>query len=122
MDSFFDEVKKRWGDTKAFEEFTEKTKNISDDKLGEITDGMSSIFGEFAACMKSGAKCDSAEAKALVGKLKQYITDNFYTCTNGILSYLGQMYVNDARFKDNIDKNGEGTADFVFRAISSFVK
>ena len=54
-------------------------------------------------------------------KLKKFITDNYYTCTNEILYSLGQMYVNDERFKNNIDRvAGESTAKFVAEAISVY--
>ena len=56
---------------------------------------------------------DSVETQKLVEKLQKHITDNFYTCTNDILAGLGQMYVCDERFKNNIDKHAEGTAKFV---------
>ena len=36
--------------------------------------------------------------------LQDYISDNFYTCTQDILAGLGEMYVQDDRFKKNIDK------------------
>ena len=35
---------------------------------------------------------------------------------------LGQMYVMDERFKNNIDKNAEGTAEFVSKAIDVYCK
>ena len=76
------------------------------------------IFAEFAACKVSGASADSAEAQALVAKLQAHITANYYTCTDEILAGLGQMYVADERFKRNIDKNGEGTAEFVAVSIA----
>ena len=39
-----------------------------------------------------------------------------------ILAGHGQMYVADERFKTNIDKNGNGTAEFASRAIEAYVK
>ena len=80
------------------------------------------IFAEFAACRRSGADADSAEALALVAKLQAYITANYYTCTREILAGLGEMYVADERFKKNIDKHGEGTAVFAFKAIVHYCK
>ena len=56
----------------------------------------------------------------LVKKLQDFITKNYYLCTNDILLGLGQMYVVDERFASNIDKNGEGTALFVFEAIKFY--
>lgn len=78
------------------------------------------IVAEFAICKNSGASADSAEVQALVAKLQAHITANYYTCTDEILSGLGKMYVSDERFEKNIDKYGEGTADFVSRAIAVF--
>ena len=41
---------------------------------------------------------------------------------NEILAGLGKMYVADERFKKNIDKYGEGTAEFASEAIAVFCK
>ena len=77
------------------------------------------IFAEFAACKGNGASADSAEAQALVAKLQEHITANYYTCTDEILAGLGKMYVADERFKKNIDKCGERTAEFAAEAITA---
>ena len=114
------EVHQRWGATDAYREHEQKTKNYTKEKWAEATDGMMAIFAEFAACKVSGASADSAEAQALVAKLQAHITDNYYTCTNEILSGLGKMYVADERFKKNIDKYGEGTAEFVAVSIAKY--
>ena len=63
---------------------------------------------------------DSVEAQALVAKLQAHITANYYTCTDEILAGLGKMYVDDERFKKNIDKYGEGTAEFASAAIEIY--
>lgn len=43
-------------------------------------------------------------------------------CTNEILFSLSQMYVADERFKNNIDKHGNGTAQFVCDAVAVYCK
>ena len=83
---------------------------------------MMASFTEFAACKDSGARADSAEAQALVAKLQAHITANYYTCTDEILAGLGKMYVADERFKKNIDKYGEGTAEFAAEAIAVYCR
>ena len=83
---------------------------------------MMAIFAEFAACKDSGASADSAEAQTLVAKLQAYNTANYYTCTDEILAGLGKMYVADERFKKNIDKYGEGTAEFTAEGIRIYVE
>ena len=114
------EARFRWGDTSAYREHEQKTKNYTKEKWAEANDGMMAIFAEFAACKASGASADSAEAQALVAKLQAHITANYYTCTDEILAGLGQMYACDERFKKNIDKHGEGTAEFAAGAINFF--
>ena len=80
------------------------------------------IFAEFAAAKANGARADSAEAQALAAKLQTHITANYYTCTNEILAGLGKMYVADERFRNNIDKYGEGTAEFASEAIAVYCR
>ena len=70
-----------------------------------------------AECKNGGASADNDTAQRLVKKLQDYITANFYHCTDDILAGLGQMYVCDERFRENIDRHGEGTAEFVAEAI-----
>ena len=114
------EARERWGNTEAYREHKQKTKNYTKEKWTEITDGLMSIFAEFAECKNAGLAPNAPEVQSLVGKLQKYITQNYYTCTNDILAGLGQMYVADERFKKNIDKYGEGTAEYAFEAIVKF--
>ena len=112
----------RWGATDAYREHEQKTKNYTKEKWAEANDGLMAIFAEFAECKASGVSADFDEAQVLVEKLKTHITANYYTCTDEILEGLGKMYVADERFKKNIDKYGEGTADFAAEGIRIYVE
>ena len=122
MKDYFNETRERWGDTSAYREHEEKTKHYTKEKWAEANNGLMAIFAEFAACKTSGASADSSEAQALVAKLQAHITANYYTCTDELLTGLGKMYVADERFKKNIDKYGEGTAEFAADAIAVYTK
>ena len=122
MKSYENEARERYGNTAAYREHEQKTKNYTKEKWAEANDGLMAIFAEFAACKQSGAGVDSNEAQALVAKLQAHITANYYTCTDEILAGLGKMYVADERFKKNIDKYGEGTAEFASESIAMFYK
>ena len=122
MKNYGIEVRERWGDTVAYCEHEKKTKNYAKEKWAEANDGLMAIFAEFAACKNSGMRADSAESQAIVAKLQEHITGNYYTCTDEILAGLGKMYVADERFKKNIDKYGDGTAEFAAVAITIFYK
>ena len=122
MEKYETEARERYGNTAAYKEHERKTKNYTKEKWAEANDGLMAIFAEFASCKDSCVNADSAEAQALVAKLQMYITENYYTCTNEILYGLGQMYVADERFKKNIDKYGEGTAEFAAEGIRIYVE
>ena len=120
MKKYESEARSRWGNTSAYREHEQKTKNYTKEKWAEAKDGLMAIFAEFAVCKDSGASADSIETQALVAKLQAHITENYYTCTDEILAGIGKMYVTDERFKKNIDKYGEGISKFASEAIAVF--
>ena len=122
MKNYETEARERWSETAAYHEHEQKTKNYTKEKWAEANDGLMAIFAELAACKNGGASADSAEAQALVAKLQAHITANYYTCTDEILTGLGKMYVADERFDKNIDKYGEGTAEFAAEGIRIYVE
>ena len=114
------ETYERYGNTMAYHEHEKKTKNYTKEKWAEANDGLMAIFAEFAERKNSGFSANSPEVQSLVGKLQDFITQNYYTCTDEILAGLGKMYVADERFKKNIDKYGDGTAEFASAAIEIY--
>ncbi len=120
MKDYETEARERYGNTVAYHEHEQKTRNYTKEKWTEASDGLMAVFAEFAACKDSGASAESTEAQALVYKLQEHITANYYTCTDEIIEGLGKMYIADERFKKNIDKYGEGTAKFASEAIAVF--
>ena len=109
---YAEEAKQRWGNTAAYKEFEQRHTDHS-----QAVALLDAVFEEFAELNRA-----SEPAKITVEKLQQCITDNFYTCTDDILKGLGQMYVTDDRFRKNIDRHGEGTAEFVSACIKSYCK
>ena len=122
MKNYETEARESWGNTDAYREHEQKTKNYTKEKWAEANEGLMAIFAEFATEKANGASADSAEAQALASKLQTHITANYYTCTNEILAGLGKMYVADERFRNNIDKYGEGTAEFASEAIAVYCR
>ena len=120
--NYLAEACEHWGNTNAYCEHEQKTKNYTKEKWAEANDGLMAIFAEFAAYKDSGVSADSVEAQSLVAKLQAHITENYYTCTDEILAGLGKMYVADARFKNNIDTCGDGTAEFASEGIRIYVE
>lgn len=121
IDEYTKQAKEFWGNTKEFKEFEKKQKNRSDEETKIVNQKLMLIFAEFGKIKSE--KYESKEAQNLVKKLKNFITDNFYICSNEILSGLGKMYASGGDFTKNIDAfAGEGTAVFVDKAIEYYCK
>ena len=117
VDAYAAEAKARWGKTEAYRDYEQK----SSDKDGQNGDALMAIFAEIGAVRHLDPA--SEEVQALVSKIQNHITAHFYNCTKPILAGLGQMYVSDQRFRENIDRaGGEGCAEFVAKAIEIYCK
>ena len=60
------------------------------------------------------------EVQSLVHQWRMLISENFYQCSIEIFKGLADMYIYDERFTKNIDKYGEGTAEFMAKAIEIY--
>ncbi len=122
MNNYNNEVINKWGQTNIYKEYSNKTKNYSSSKWDEVSNGLNNIIIEFAECLKNNLSFNCTYVQNLVIKLQNYITNNYYTCTNEQLKNLGKMYILDERFTKNIDKYGKGTAEFIHLAIENYCK
>lgn len=112
------EAKQRWGKSDAYTEYEEKVSAYDDPQWKLLNGEGSYILREFGENRHLDPA--SKEAQALVKKWQEFITANFYNCTKAILSCLGEMYISDDRFTQNIDRYGQGTALFMATAIEIF--
>ncbi len=114
------EVRERWGDTPEYAESqrrqAEKTPETELDEAKQADE----IFAKFAAIRDTSP--DSPQAAALVNLWQDFITQHYYPCSREILAGLAEMYVGDDRFRENLDRFGEGTAQFMSDAIKCCCK
>ena len=119
MDEYAAQAKAEWGATPEYKEFEEKNRTRTSDEQNDINAQMMGLFVEFGA-LKDGAP-DSPEAQAQVKKLQDFISANYYQCSNEVLAGLGQMYGAGGEFTVNIDAAaGEGAAMFASQAIAVY--
>ena len=119
INNYYAEAREKWGNTSENKEYEAKSKNRTKQEFEDINDRFMNIFSEIGKLKDLSVEDEKVQVK--IKELQQFISDNYYTCTNEILYSLGQMYVNDERFKKNIDNaGGEGTAKFVYEAISVY--
>ena len=116
IDDYAREAKASWGQTKEWKEYEQKSRGRTREDNNAIARGMMDIFAEFGAIRDRDPA--SPQAQALVNKLQNYITENFYTCSDEILFGLGQMYAAGGEMTGSIDRvGGEGTGAFTNEAI-----
>ena len=123
MEKYAAEARKRWGETEPYREFERKHGEGNTAKSADSIEGLMRIFDSFGELLRQGESESGEKAISAACALKNYISANFYNCTNEILAGLGEMYVQDERFKANIDeRSGEGTAQFARSAIRAYLK
>lgn len=110
------EIKAKWGNTKEYQDYRQKDIARNGGSYSKIANELLKIFSELGKLKHLTPNAD--EVQNGIAAIQNFITDNYYECTNKVLSGLGEMYVGDERFRNNIDKaGGDGTADFVKQAI-----
>ena len=119
IEQYTAEAKAKWGATVPYREFRQREKEGQDfEKTAEL---LMAFFGEIGSLRHLPP--DTAAVQEKIRELQNFITGNYYTCTDEILGSLGQMYVEDERMRENIDKaGGEGTAEFVREAIVVYTR
>lgn len=111
------EAKAKWGDTQAYREYEQKQESGHD--FGKTASQMMNLFAEIGTLRQLSPADQAVQEK--IRALQEFITSSYYTCSTEILRGLGQMYVGDERFRNNIDQaGGEGTAEFVKQAIEVY--
>ena len=122
IDEYKNEAKKAWGETPAWSEYEKRSEGRT--KEDEIARGahLLALFEPFHTMLVEGTEPDSPEAMQQAKRIQDYITDNFYTCTDEIFEGLGSTYGAGGGFTENIDASaGPGTALFAMGAIEAYL-
>ena len=114
-----EETKERWGDTDAYRESARRVSRYTKDDWKAMQADADAINQDFLKLMAAGIPAGDPAAMDLAERHRLHITKWFYDCTKEIHAGLGQMYLADVRFKENIDKAGEGLAEFLSAAIAA---
>lgn len=112
------EAQDLYGNKEVFNEYLQKTGKYDKDSQSQIGEEIDHIFRKFADVIEKGV--DSKEAQELVKEWQNFITKNFYNCTDEILKGLGKLYVQDERFAKTFNKYNADLADFISQAIEIY--
>lgn len=121
IDEYARKAKESWGTTAEYKEFEEKNSTRSSAEIEVVGMQLMAIFAEFAE-LKNKSVTDPL-INEQVKKLQDFITENYYKCSDVILSKLGKMYGGGGEFTANINTAcGAGTAEFVSEAIQAYCR
>lgn len=87
----------------------------------ELTDGFNDIFFAFADNLSKGLEAAAKENVLLAKRLHEHLCKWSFDCSPEVFSKIGHGYVENPEFKANLDKFGEGTAQYVCTAIQQYV-
>jgi len=106
------EARERWGND-SVDKLNKKLK--SSEQKEALANKCNDLYKRLADIRKSSPS--SAEAQQLIGEWYRLLNNNFGNYSLDAFKGLGQMYVTDERFTENIDQHGEGLAQFMADAM-----
>ncbi|MCB1582032.1 MAG: MerR family transcriptional regulator [Xanthomonadales bacterium] len=116
---YANEAKKRWGESKLYQQSQQKQAKYSQKDMKEINAKQNKIYQELASLMPLGI--GHSEVQNKIDEARSFITSHWYDCSKKQFAALGEMYVTDQRFKQYLDQFGAGLADFIHQAIEIYV-
>ena len=112
------EARERWG-SEAVNKSKAKMANLTSEKENEINERMNEIYFKLAEFREGDPQ--STESQQAIKEWFDFLNSNFgHQYSLDAFKGLGQMYVADERFTENIDKFGEGLAQFMCDAMAYF--
>ena len=112
-----EEVRNRWGKSDAFIESEKRTKRYTPEEWGAIKAEQSAIYEAAYAALKAAQSPSEAAVMDIAERHRMSIDRWFYACSHVMHRGLASMYESDDRFRQNIDKHGEGLTSFFAEAI-----
>lgn len=117
-EKYAEEVKQKYGSSDAYKESSKKTSKYTKEDWARIQAKGKEIDKRIAEGMDKGPSDNNVQDA--IAEKRQYITDNFYNCTIEIFRGLGDLYIQDQRFTENIDKQKVGLAKFMREAMKIY--
>ena len=114
-----EEARERWGDSDAYKQSVARTARYTNEDWETIKAENDAIYQRFVDLVAAGEPADGVAAMEVAEEHRAHITKWYYDCSKTIHAGVGQMYVADVRFKENIDKSGEGLAEYMSAAIAA---
>jgi DNA-binding transcriptional MerR regulator len=114
-----DEAEKRWGLTDAYKQSMERVGKMSESDLKRIKEESDDITKKLAGLFLKEVSPSDASVQEQIDRHYRNIS-NFYDPGYAMYKGLGQMYVQDPRFRCTYDNYAPGIADFMRDAMTVY--
>ena len=101
-------------------ETIEESKKRQSGKEDIVAEKFNSVFRSMAEYKQDGLNIEEKEVQSKVEDLYNYMNKYAFDCSIEVFSYIGKGYSQNPEFKNNIDKFGEGIAEYISKAIEIF--
>ena len=85
-----------------------------------VTEEFNEVFRSMAKFKDENVDVAEKEVQSKVEDLYNNMNEYAFDCSIEVFSYIGKGYVHNPEFKKNIDKFGEGVAEYTSKAIAKY--
>lgn len=119
IDEYARQAKASYGQTAEYKEYMQKSAGRTREEEKQLGMELMALLAAFGGMLDMDPASEIPQAQ--VAKVKAFITENMYACSDGILRNLGRMYAGAESMRDNIDAaGGPRTAEYAHRAIEAW--
>ena len=101
-------------------EAIEESKKRQSGKEDIVAEKFNSVFRSMAEYKQDGFIIEEKKVQSKVEDLYNYMNKYAFDCSIEVFSYIGKGYSQNLEFKNNIDKFGEGVAEYTSKAIEKY--
>jgi DNA-binding transcriptional MerR regulator len=111
------EVEQRWGDSDAYKVSKQRTSRYTPEDWKRQAAEQAAVYGDAFRALQAGKMPDDPEVMDVAERHRLAIDRWFYPCSHAQHAGLADMYEQDRRFAENIDKFGADLTPFLAAAI-----
>ena len=112
-----DEARHQWGKSEAFVESEKRTRRYTPDDWKALKAEQAAVYDDAHSALQAGQRPSDEAVMDFAERHRLSIDRWFYPCSHSMHSGLASMYESDDRFRQSIDRHGQGLTSFLAEAI-----
>lgn len=115
-----EEARRLWGN-EAVDKSNEKLGSLTEEEQNQVYENMDQMFRELAKLCRKPPESEAVQAA--INNMFRFFNENFgVTYSLEAFAGLGQLYISDSRFTQNIDQYAEGLSVFLSKAMAYYAE